>query len=81
MTLKLEQTEANRKQKSSTTSQTWTQLLLIGRSITFAFWPLSTQQQSMDTSHSESEWRPAAVSQTISWQMQHLQSVRSHDSS
>ena len=28
------------KQKSSTTSQTWTQLLLIGQSTTFSLWPL-----------------------------------------
>ena len=35
-TLKLVQSETNRKPKSSATSQTWTQLLLIGKSTTFA---------------------------------------------
>ena len=36
LTLKLVQSETNRKQKSSATSQTWTQLFLSGKSTTFA---------------------------------------------
>ena len=64
-TLTLEQSETKRKQKSSTASQTWTQLLLVGESTTFALLPLSPQQ-SMETSHSELPWSSVGVSHTSS---------------
>ena len=65
-TLKCVLNETGTKQKSSTTSQTWTQLFLSGTSIKSAL--ASVTQQSMATPHSESRWDPAAALQTSSWQ-------------
>ena len=42
------------------TSQAWTQHLLAGNSMKFAVWLLSTQQ-SMEVSHSKSQWDPAVA--------------------
>ena len=64
-TLAQGQSKTNRKQKSTTTLQTLTQLLLSGKSTTFAHW-LLLPQKFTEMSQSELQWDLAGVSQTIS---------------